>query len=151
VEWQEEVEQSILQELRMASHAANRLLQQFGILSKKLPEPVLESAAKAEMAEVGGSPPNLLNLLVETVEQNVDHPRQLPSRELKGSPMLHILAIHLRLAEIEFADASLNPARTRIRSLVNRLKALGRKYEKKHQEHAIAQAQAAWRATWTEE
>jgi hypothetical protein len=151
-EWQEELEQAILQELRTASHAANRLLQQFGILSHKLPEPVLDTVAKAEAAEMGGNPPNLLNLLVEAVNnQDSEQSNQPSPRELKGQSVMHILAIHLRLAEIEFADASLNPIRTRIRSLVNQLKTLGREYHKKHRERAIAQAQAVWRATWTEE
>jgi hypothetical protein len=151
-EWQEELEQAILQELRTASHATNRLLQQFGILPRKLPEPVLDSAAKAEAAEAGGNPPNLLNLLVEAVnDQDAEHSMQPSPRELKRQSVLHILAIHLRLAEIEFADTSLNPIRTRIRSLVNQLRALGREYQKKHRERAIAHAQGVWRATWTDE
>ncbi|HEY9751740.1 MAG TPA: hypothetical protein V6C46_02225, partial [Coleofasciculaceae cyanobacterium] len=58
--WQKNLEEMITLELQSVSHAANRLLQQFDILPKQIPEFLLETAAKANLAEVGDGPPNLL-------------------------------------------------------------------------------------------
>lgn len=147
-QWQHDLEQAIVDELRTASHAANRLLQQADVLPKKLPEPVLEAAAKADAAEGAGSTPNLLTMLVETVD---DADKDKSKSDSKGPAVMHIVAIYLRLAEIEFADTLVTAARTQIRSLTARLKTLGREYQKKQRDRAVAEAQAAWRSTWTDE
>jgi hypothetical protein len=137
--WQAALEQSITDVLRSTSHAANRLLQQATILPNQLPEPILEAAAKSGMvAEAASGMPNLLNLLVETEEQ-------------EESKVTHIIAIRLRLSEIEFGDATLTNCRSKIRSLAARLNQLGRDYQKKQREHAIAEAESAWRSSWYEE
>lgn len=139
--WQEKLERSIIRILQTASRRANRLLQQAGVLSKKLPEPVLEAAAKAESsAETVAGPPNLLNLLVETES----------SEEPSGSTVAQLLAIHLRLSEIEFADSTVMAGRAQIRKLSAKLTQLGRDYQKKRRERAIAEAEAAWRASWVD-
>jgi hypothetical protein len=164
IEWQQAMEQAIGEELRTASHAANRLLQQAGVMPHRLPEPVLEAATRADLVEMSGNTPNLLNLLVETAEENSDDKESLEilieSRELRDPreqrdprepTVMHIVAIHLRLAEIEFADPALTSIRTKIRSLSAQLKTLGRNYQKKQRERAIAEAQAAWRSSWSDE
>lgn len=139
--WQERIEEGIEEMLQTLSHAANRLLQQASILSDKLPEPVLEVAAKAGLsAETVSGTPNLLNLLVETEDDDEEE-----------SAVTHIVAIHLRLSEVEFGDATLSTWRSKIRSLSARLNQLGRQYHKKQRERAIAEAEAAWRASWFEE
>jgi len=61
------------------------------------------------------------------------------------------MAIHLRLIEIEFADAPLTAIRNRIRSQSAQLRNLGREYQKKQRERAIAEAQSAWRTSWSED
>lgn len=147
-EWQQDLEQAIGQELRTASHAANRLLQQAGVLPQKLPEPVLEAATKAEVSELGSNTPNLLNLIVEAADGNRAEGSKEENRE---HAVMHVIAIHLRLAEVEFADPTVTAARNQLRSLAARLKVLGREYRKKQREWAIAEAQAAWRSSWTEE
>jgi len=58
------------------------------------------------------------------------------------------MVIQLRLTEIEFADAALNVIRNRIRNHSAQLRNLGREYQKKQRERAIAEAQSAWRASW---
>lgn len=148
--WRDELEQAIAAELRTASHAANRLLQQAGVLPKRLPEPVLEAATKADLSEVGSSStPNLLNLLVEATSdrppdaEEPEHPR--------SQGVMHIVAIHLRLSEIEFADAAVGASRNQLRQYFARLKQLTREYQKKQRERAIAEAQAAWRSTWADD
>ena len=140
-QWQQNLELAIAQTLKTLSRDTNRLLQQAGILPKKLPEPLLEAAAKSEAsAESTAGPPNLLNLLIENENE-----------ESEDSTVTQIIAIHLRLSEIEFADATVRTGRNKIRNLLLRASSLGREYHKKQQEWAIAQAEGAWRASWFEE
>lgn len=138
--WQEKIEKSIIKTLQTASRRANRVLQQAGVISKKLPEPVLEAAMKAEAAEAVAGPPNLLNLLVET-----------ENSQESSSTMTQLLAIHLRLSEIEFADLTVMAGRNQIRKLSAKATQLGRDYQKKQRERAVAEAEAAWRSSWFEE
>jgi len=139
--WQEQLEEAIVEELQTLSHAANRLLQQTEILPGRLPEPVLEVAAKADIAsESTVSPPNLLNLLIETEDEDE-----------KESTMTQLMAIRLRLSEIEFSDAASTICRSKIRDLSIRLNKLGREYQKKQKERSVAQAEAAWRSSWYED
>ncbi|MBD1998420.1 primosomal protein [Leptolyngbya sp. FACHB-541] len=139
--WEERIEEGIVEMLQTLSHAANRLLQKASILPDKLPEPVLEVTAKSGLAtEAVSGPPNLLNLLVETDDDDEEE-----------SAVTHIIAIQLRLSEIEFSDATLSTWRSKIRSLLARLVQLGRQYQKKQRERAIAEAEDAWRSSWFEE
>lgn len=147
-EWREELEHAIVAELKAASHAANRLLQQARILPQTLPEPVLEAATKADISEARAGTPNLLNLLVEAGSGKAE--TEAPD-EPNGHALMHIVAIYLRLPEIEFADPSVAAARSKLRSLFAQLRTLGRDYQKKQHEQSIAEAQAAWRSSWTEE
>ncbi|MGI0489727.1 hypothetical protein ACN4EK_30275 [Pantanalinema rosaneae CENA516] len=146
--WREALEQNIAEELRTVSHAVNRVLQQAGILPKQLPEPVLQAASKAEMSDVAPHSPNLLNVLIASAN---DAAIEEDSEEPPSPSMVHIVAIHLRLSDIEFANTPVTAARTRLRNFSGRLKTIGREYYKKQQERAIAHAQDAWRASWFEE
>ena len=143
VQWQQNIEIAIANTLKTTSREANRLLQQAGILPQKLPSPLLEAAANSSeaSAEPIVGPPNLLNLLIET-ENN---------QESEDSTVTHIVAIHLRLSEIEFADAAVRAGRNQIRNLEVRVRSLGREYYKKQRERAVAEAEAAWRASWFDE
>lgn len=142
-QWQHNLEQAIANTLKTVSYETNRLLQQTGILPNKLPSPLLEAAVNSSeaSAEAIAGPPNLLNLLIETENHE----------ESEDSTVTHIIAINLRLEEIEFADATLRAVRNKIRNLEVRLRSLGREYHKKQRERAVAEAEAAWRATWFEE
>ena len=141
-QWQENIEEAIAQTLQALSRNSNRLLQQAEILPHQLPEAVLEVAAKAEVSgdSVAG-PPNLLNLVIET--QN--------SEESESATVTHIVALHLRLSEIEFGDPTLLAGRKQIRNLLSRFSALRREYQKKQRERTIAEAESAWRTSWFEE
>jgi hypothetical protein len=74
-----------------------------------LPAAVLEAAAKVEASaeSATGSSPNLLNLLMETDNDG----------DLEESSLTRIIAINLRLSEVEFADPSLSAGRNQIRKL----------------------------------
>lgn len=140
LQWQQNIEVAIAATMKTLSLETNDLLQQTGILPQKLPTPLLEVAATASeaAADVMPGPPNLLNLLIET--ENLQEPEE--------SNVTQVIAIQLRLAEIEFADAKVNAARHQIRNLEVRLKSLEREYDKRQRELTVAEAEAAWRASW---
>jgi hypothetical protein len=146
--WQNSIEKSIVNILKLLSRDTNRLLQQSAILPSQLPEPVLEAASQAESSgdSVAG-PPNLLNLIIETDASSAS--RKLA--ETFGSRALHITAIKLRLSEIEFADAGTSAWRQQIRNLSVKLNSLGRDYQKKQRELAVVEAESAWRSSWFED
>jgi len=146
--WQNSIEQSIANILKLLSRDTNRLLKQSGILPSQLPEPVLEAASGAESSgdSVAG-PPNLLNLIIETDVS----PASRKLAETLGSRALHITAIKLRLSEIEFADAGTSAWRQQIRNLSVKLNSLGRDYQKKQRELAVVEAESSWRSSWFED
>jgi hypothetical protein len=141
-QWQEKLEEAIAQTLQTISLETNRLLQKNGIIPEKLPAAVLEAAAKVEASSEGtAGAPNLLNLLMETETEG----------DSEDSTLTRIVAINLRLLEIEFSDPTLSAARNQIRNLSARGSKLQREYRKKQRERAVAQAEAAWRASWFED
>jgi hypothetical protein len=142
--WQHGLEKALQDKLKVVSRDANLLLQRSGILPKKLPEPILEAAAAAASeasSEVMPGPPNLLSLVIE-----IDNEQQSEEPNLT-----QIMALNLRLGEIEFNDVTLSSCRKQIRSILVQLNRLGQEYQKKQRERAIAQAEAAWRAIWSDE
>jgi hypothetical protein len=137
-EWQEQLEKAIAQTIQTISLQTNRLLQSNSIIPDKLPPAVLEAAVQVEASEVTAGSPNLLNLLMEAESEG----------EKEDSTITRIIAINLRLSEIEFADPTLSAGRNQIRKLSARVNLLQREYYKKQRERAIAQAEAAWRSSW---
>lgn len=151
LEWQENIEEFIQQVLKNISHDTNLLLQNFRILTEKLPEAVLEAAAAVmeptatlslseASAQVMPGLPNLLNLVVEI--ENEQSP--------ENSKITQVMAINLRLAEMEFADVKLSSDRRQIRHILVQLQKVARDYQKKQRERSVAQAEYAWRASWFE-
>ncbi|MEH2325728.1 MAG: hypothetical protein V7K32_19625 [Nostoc sp.] len=143
VKWQQNLEEVTQDILKKLSHDANILIQKSGVLPKKLPEPILAAAAAAASeasGEVMPGPPNLLNLVIEIENE----------QQSEDSGLTQVMAINLRLGEIEFADVTLSSERRQIRSILVQVNKLGREYQKKHRERAIAEAEAAWRASWFE-
>jgi hypothetical protein len=138
--WQAKIERRIAAVLRDQSQAANRLLHQVNILPSQIPEPIIEVAAKAGASDSTLGPPNLLNLMIEA---QGDKPDQVS--------ITRIVAIRLRLSELEFGSPLLANWRSKVRGLNARFKQLGQEYEKKTREWAIAQAEQAWRSTWHED
>jgi SepF-like predicted cell division protein (DUF552 family) len=146
IRWQEAIEKGMILIIKNLSKNANRRLQQSNILPKRLPEQVLDAAAKAEAAgETIPGPKNLLTLVLETVQSEEG---ENPGIE---TATLHIVAIHLRLGEIEFSEGNLNASRHQIRNLSAKLYNLRRDYQKKLRERAVIEAESAWRACWYED
>jgi hypothetical protein len=135
--WQKDLEEKISDELQTLSQATNRALQQADILPKRLPEPILEVASRADLSGESAAP-NLLSLVIQT-----------PSNQ--ESLTTQVMAIRLRLSEIEFSDPMVLNGRSQIRKLSARLQKLKREYQKKHRQKAIAQAESAWRSSWYED
>ena len=154
IHWQAKLEAALADALQTASHAGNRFLQQSRVLPHNLPEPLLEAAAKSAPPDAIAGNSNVLDLFVEAVEHATaddqdNPPSQARGKSREGGMVLHLVAINLRLAEIEFADPTLTIWRNRLRELNKRLKVLGQAYQKTHREKAVAEAQVAWRSTWT--
>ena len=146
VEWQQDLEAAIQETLKKLSQVVNILIQKNGVLPKKLPEPILIAATAAAASSESSSnmipsPPNLLNLVIEISNQE----------DSEDSSLTQIMAIHLRLGEIEFAEATLLSERKGIRNILMQLNNLGREYQKRQRELKIAEAEAAWRASWFED
>lgn len=142
VKWIEKLERAIGQTLQTISRQTNRLLQKNRIIPEKLLSAVLEATSQGDPS-LGSTThsANLLNLLMDTESED----------DLDNSKITRILAISLRLLEIEFADPALSAARNQIRKLSARLSTLQREAQKNQQELAVAKAEAAWRSSWFED
>ncbi len=146
--WQKNLEKAIAYILKSLSRDGNRLLQKTNILPQKLPESILEAAAAAAAASssegstaiMPGGAPNLLSLVVG-----------VEGEQLEAESLTQVMALNLRLVEIEFGDLNLSSERKQIRNILNQLGKLGREYQKQQREHSIATAEAAWRASWYED
>jgi hypothetical protein len=66
----------------------------------------------------------------------------------EDSTLTQVIAINLRLSEIEFADPTLSSSRHQIRNLLGKVSTIGREYRKRWRELTSAQAEAAWRSSW---
>ncbi|MBL1208658.1 hypothetical protein [Geminocystis sp. GBBB08] len=139
IKFQLDIEDCIEECLMNISHRTNKYLQNANILPNKIPSKILEMALQAEenTSLVSGSP-NLLSLVIE---------KEDTSDNLNISP---IIALCLRLTEIEFNHTQLNLIRQKITILLQELDALENEYTKINQQYAIAQAESAWRSSWNE-
>jgi hypothetical protein len=159
--WQQSIEIASQFALKKASREANLLIQKSGILPKNLPEPILEVAAAASeaSAQVMPGPPNLINLVIEVDDSmrsrsdssGVSRSSSVEEGKPRRGKLTQIMAINLRLGEIEFADSALSTKRKQLRMVLGQLQKLRRDYMKKQRERAIAEAEGAWRASWFED
>jgi hypothetical protein len=76
-------------------------------------------------------------------------PRKKQSRPINIVPKLtHVIALQVRLSEIEFHDPLLMRWRRNIRELSLELQTLTRDYRNYQRKLSVAEAQVAWRSTW---
>jgi len=142
LDWYSEIEEAIVEVLRQTSHRATHLLERAGIIHNQLPEPLMEAASQSEAAENMGGPPNILNLVVEMGKMNEEGRKSATQR-------IQIVAVYLRLSELEFTDTHLVSQRNRLRSLMQQLQSLSKGFNKRNREYAIAKAEATWRSSWS--
>ena len=140
---QQLLEEGINKILEKMSTEANKALQQAKILTQKLPPNFfLQVAMQAE--EKGSAisgPPNMLNLLVETEKDKTD----------EKSTITEVTAIRMRRVEVELADSTLSAQRNLIRNLDGKISTIRQQYQRRQRELTVAEAEAAWRASWYED
>ncbi|MCS6942802.1 MAG: hypothetical protein NZ901_09950 [Geminocystis sp.] len=134
------VENAVEASLLDVSQLANLLLQDARILPQNIPNRILEMALKAgENSSFVTGVPNILSVLIEKDEK---------SQEANVAP---VVAVSLRLNEIEFYDNNLNSLRQRGIEIFKRLSALETEYQQLSQKLAVAEAESAWRASWCDD
>ncbi len=166
------LERQIRSILHTLSTLSNHLLKQAQILPD-LPEAVLSAAVESDSEDIAPATPNLLSVIVEIGrdrsedddddqddeddddDQDEDDLLEAededPLEEAMNAPersMTHLVAINLRLVDIEFTDPQTALRRSKIQETLIRLKRLSTRYQKLQQEKARAEAESAWRATW---
>jgi hypothetical protein len=151
------MERQIRAILHTLSNTSNYMLKRAKILPD-LPEAVLSAAAESEAGDTAPGVPNLLNVIVEMgqrlgedgddgdEEAVMEDP--LEADDAPERAMTHLVAINLRLADIEFSDPQTALRRSRIQETLAKLKQLSSRYQKLQQEKARADAEALWRSTW---
>jgi hypothetical protein len=151
------LERQIRAVLHGLSNMANHALQQAEILPD-LPEAVLTAATEAGADEHSPHIPNLLNVIIEIGQEDPEEEADAPEAdsletdiEDSERAMTHLVAINLRLADIEFTNTRTALWRSKVQEILGQLKKLSRHYQKLQHECAQAEAEAAWRATWFEE
>ncbi len=143
--WQKNIEKQIKQTLDNISKKANKILQEKGLISQKLPTKVMEIAL--QNADTGSrinkvkTIPNILNLVIE-----IDKGKKSKTPANLGNVSL----LRLKLTEIEFADPNLSSKRNEIRNLLKKISRIQNSYQEKKHEYAMAEADAAWRSSWYE-
>ncbi len=81
--------------------------------------------------------------------QEPSSPQKKQSRPLNVVPKLtHVIALQVRLSELEFHDPLLMRWRRNIRELSLELQTLTRDYRVYQRKLSVAEAQVAWRSTW---
>lgn len=137
----ENIEKNLEHLLANTSLEANKQLQICSIVPNQVPPKLLEMAIGAE--KTGSSTVNsshLMNILVEK-----DQDQSQPGKITK------LVIINLRLSELEFSNLDLGTARNQLRKLITKIEEIELQYRQKNHELAVAEAEAAWRASWFEE
>jgi len=134
----QEMEQAILDAFRQISQQANQLLQEHQIINITSMDLLFDIASKAaEQGRSITSAPHLIKALMDNQDE--------ASTESTTDP---IVAIFLQLSDLEFTDTEVMNERHQLRQLWQTLKSLQASYLQKQQEKMIAEATAAWRASW---
>ncbi len=75
--------------------------------------------------------------------------RIMPQDVIEIDALPELAAISLRLSEVEFTDPTVSAWRSRLRQKLGELKKLGARYKKAQRSLETAQAEDAWRSSWT--
>lgn len=140
--WIERMERGISQRLRQSSQRMTRILEKSKILNNQLPNGLLEAASRPKHSESDrglAQQPHVLSLSLNAADKEAKNSREQP---------IQIIAIYLRLAEIEFSAPHVMAWRNQLRSLDKRLKTLAKAYQQTKRAQQIAEAQSLWRSSW---
>ncbi|MGD1856984.1 MAG: hypothetical protein ACFB2W_22350 [Leptolyngbyaceae cyanobacterium] len=110
-----------------------------------------QSESWSEEAEISASIITREDISEPPTDETDDSPESSESmpRFLQIDALPEFVVIHLRLAEIEFAETNTAVWRSRIRKKMGQLKRVGHAYKDAERQLAIARAEDAWRASWT--
>jgi hypothetical protein len=173
--WQEGVESETIELMRQTSRDLNVFFQKAGLLPSQIPAPIIEAAAHTDGGDPFGKTPHLLKMVLEAREihregregssregssreggkrdegkrRRREDGRREDSRRRQVPTIVPIVAVQLRLVELEFNDANLISSRNQIRDILKQLQIVAKDYQKKQKEQAIANARLAWQSTWT--
>ncbi|CAO5011323.1 hypothetical protein [Microcystis aeruginosa] len=146
------LEKNCIEILNHLSKQINQQLQKAYILPPHLPSQIIDMAIEAgEEGQSLGGGNNMLNILVEAKNPELEEEKDEDDgddKDFSSGKVTKVTAIHLRMAELEFADTRLSVERNQIRSLWEQLNRLGEQYHRIRKEYTIAQAEAAWRSSW---
>jgi hypothetical protein len=132
----EEMEESMVETLRLYSRKVNEQFQAAGLLQVSSIGKLLDIAAKAEASGRSiTNPPLLLKALVD-------------SKDATDLPPEPVVALYLQFGDLEFTDPELMSWRQKLRPLLQSLMQLQQSYEQKQSELLVAEAIAAWRSSW---
>lgn len=174
VQWYRQVEKLLQRTLVNLSMRLNHHLTEQKIIPENLPSKVLEMALQAEderLAPNREKMPHIVNLLIETAHKTLtetdadadeDHAPPEPdeddeddeeneedSSETVRGEVSRLTVINLRLTDLEFSDVTLSMIRKQIRTHLNDLKKLRQQYRQLSQQKLSAEAELAWRSSWT--
>ena len=160
--WQSAMERKIVDVMVSVSRQANHLLREAHIVSRSFPEKILDAAVRSEEGESIAGPPNILNLTIEAVELPLERsddddddeddqtdktPMPLPLR----LPPMRVMAVRMRLSELEFADSAVMSWRNKLRDILQQLKQVDQRYQQRTRKLTIAKAESAWQTSWVSE
>jgi hypothetical protein len=166
LQWQDAVEDGTIELLRQTSKQLNLGFQKAGLIPAQIPAPILEAAAHTDGGDPFGKTPHLLRMVLEarevhrddggdrsdsSAEQSAKRRRREDKRNTQPPKIVPIIAVQLRLVELEFNDTNLISWRNQIRELSKQMKSLAKDYQKKQREQAIVNARLAWQSTWTKD
>ncbi len=162
--WQDQVEETTIALIRQTSRELNISFQKAGLIPAQIPAPILEAAAHTDGGDPFGKAPHLLRMVLEAREIHRDDSDRKPGddsaakrrrrdekRPTQPPTIVPIVAVQMRLVELEFNDTNLITWRNQIRDLSKQLKSLAKDYQKKQREQAVANARLAWQSTWTDD
>jgi hypothetical protein len=136
-----QIEKGISRSLDNLCLEVNKLLQQSGILTQKIPPQLLELPMHSEEAGTAiEGLPHLLELSIEIGN----------NRESENTIFAKVVLTRLKVSELEFIDFNLGKERNQIRNLIAEVNKLRYQYQKLKKEYLIAQAEHAWRSSWYE-
>ena len=146
------IEKNCIEILNHLSKQINQQLQKAYILPPHIPSQIIDRAIEAgEEGQSLGGGHNMLNILVEAKNPEPEEEKDEDDgndHDFSRGKITKVTAIHLRMAELEFADTRLSVERNQIRSLWEQLNRLCEQYHRLRKEYTIAEAEAAWRSSW---
>lgn len=156
--WQENIERGIQETICKSSYKTNQALQKSTLIPEQVPDRALEAASRVDN-DANSPVSHVVQMLVEMGNRKPSDPDDSTSvspKRANADPfgpnvpkLIHVIALQLRLGELEFNDPILMRWRNRLRELANNTQDLTRKYRKCQHKRSVAEAQDAWRSSWT--